>query len=1564
MSPENWSRLQTVLHSALLHQGADRNAYLDSDCPPRLRGEVEQLIAAHENTGKLDELAHSVMFPLLSKPAVSELPEASLLPRYEIIEKIGAGGMGVVFKARDTRLGREVVLKFLPPHLSGDELAKKRFLLEAQAAAAMDHPNICTIHEIGEAADGKLYIVMGFYDGETLRQRIARGPLELQQAVSIALDIARGLSRAHERGIVHRDIKPANVIVTRDNIVKILDFGIAKLQDTALTQAGGVVGTFAYMSPEQAFGEQVDARTDIWATGVVLYEMLTGANPFRRDNEQAMILAILTADPEPLASVSQDIPPMIDTIIRRCLSRDKDARFASGEELAAGLSTLQKEIVSAPRARLAPAVGGAASATDSSLTAAGERRQSTVVVSQICDYSEIVERAAPEELEKLNGGLRSAAAEIADEYGGILNQFDEEEFVILFGVLKAHEDDYLRGVRAAIALHEKLRTPVNEAHELSGIHLRLRSGIHSGPVVAQRLRSGDRRYRISGSPLTVANRLASLAPADGILVSPEAQRLIAPFFITEAGAPVTLQADSPASTPYRVIGESGLRSRLEAAQAVGLTPYIGRARELASLGEQLELARGGTGQFAVVIGEAGAGKSRLLFEMQRTLDDADVRVLRGRCEATRSATPYLPFIEALQQALNVPRENRNLPEVHDSVVSAFRAIGVSLEDYLPFLLDLLSVPSNAFPLPKHLQMGDFNAGMAEALTAVITLHAVRNPTLLLLEDWHWADDASRHILRQIADIAPGYPLFVVVSSRPEQALDWGTREHQRLIHLGPASAAESEELLKAALKVSRVSPDLAREVLERAGGNPFFIEELCHALVEGGIARRASGEAVVVDSTGISQLPDTVQAVIGTRIDRLESGARDVLKIASVIGSEFARPVLEQLVKAGVDIPGSLERLRGAGLIHQTSVVPQPAYRFKHMLTQEVAYGMLLEHQRAALHGAAGRAIEQLEPGRTTEHADVLARHFSRAGDWSIAVRYALKAADGAAKLNEFPHALSILDAAREWAGKIGEVDVRTALLTDLLLTQERVCETLGFRERQQALIAELVALLEPAGESEKLAEAYLRQGELCTLLRQFYFADQVLEKSLAISRSCGDSTGERNALRSLGFLNWHEGDNARALILVEQALELDRARGDHEAVEGGLLNLGQIHKSAGEFERAVQRLREALELSTARGDPNRQMYTTGVLGQTYRAMGNMEDALKYLRLANDGSRLQKLPIQRSFHLNALAALMMQLGETDEALKMYEEAVELSRRGGYAPGLAQALRIRGEVLASVGKDSEAVPCLKEAAKLFTQLGDPETEAEVRIRCARVSERLRMWEDALSEWESARALPRERGGVKAELEVVEGIARAARHAGKPREMVINRYGEALELSEAAGDRKRAGALLNTLGILEWERGGDEAAVAHYQAARIIFRELHDDVHQGLILNSLGSTLIRLSRFDEARAILEEARDLNVATGERLLEAHSFSALGDLYTVEGRPDDASAAFESSLSIRSSIGDRRGEGWMSYKLAIAYRARGSLREAEAMIDKAALLAGELQDFPLQRACAELRESSASNH
>ena len=303
--------------------------------------------------------------------------------RYRVLALLGRGGMGAVYRAHDERLDRDVALKFLPPHVAAEPAASERFLAEARAAAGLAHPNVCTVHEIGETDDGCPFIAMALYEGETLKQRLRRGPLTPREAASIARELAGALGAAHARGIVHRDVKPANVMLARDGTCKLLDFGLAQVGDASRTGTGMTPGTIAYMSPEQAGGDPVDHRSDLWSLGVVLHEMLTGTRPFRRAGDDAVLRAIAHDPPESLAGREPAVSPALQRIVQRLLHKSPDGRFPDAATLEAELAGALTEPTSRRPTRLrlaATAVAVAAIASAAAIAATARRTPASAPV--------------------------------------------------------------------------------------------------------------------------------------------------------------------------------------------------------------------------------------------------------------------------------------------------------------------------------------------------------------------------------------------------------------------------------------------------------------------------------------------------------------------------------------------------------------------------------------------------------------------------------------------------------------------------------------------------------------------------------------------------------------------------------------------------------------------------------------------------------------------------------------------------------------------------------------------------------------------------------------------------------------------------------------------------------------------------------------------------------------------------------------------------------------------------------------------------------------------------------
>ncbi|MEO8448898.1 MAG: tetratricopeptide repeat protein [Gemmatimonadota bacterium] len=1566
MSAERWSELRELLGAFLECAPDGRAEFLDRVCAgrPGLREELLELAGAHERASMLDAWPSGRLDAALgTAPALT-----GTVLHYRILERLGEGGMGVVYQARDLRLERTVALKFLPAHLGLEPAAKERLRVEAQAAAALDHPNICIIHEIGEAADGQLFIAMPYYEGETLRDRLTRGPLPPDEAIGLTVQAARGLAKAHERGVIHRDIKPANLMITPEGVLKILDFGIAKVSGAELTSPGERPGTVEYMSPEQIETETLDGRTDVWSLGVVLYEMLTGERPFQGGHHFAVMREILERRPVPLGSTRPGLPEAVDRVLTRMLAKAPADRFSAGE-LVSELEQLRHQ--DAAPARDERDVGEPLA----EVLPGGERRPVAVLVTTIADYEGLVEAVAPAELERLVERLRSTAEDVVRRSGGVLHRFTGDSLVAVFGVPTTHEDDPVRAVRAALELHRSVtrvdtasdEATIGAARQL-GSRGQLRSAVHTGTAVVQLSSDPGSSYRVSGSVPQLAARLAAFAPPGEILVSPDCRRIIASWIETKPTAAVRLSSDTPSIVPFRVLGVSERRSRVEGIQRDRLTTFTGREREMAALRQALAAAISGEGQLVTVMGDAGLGKSRLLLELRGELTRSDVVLLHGHCDSSESSTPYLPFVEALRGWLGAGGHE---PAAVDAgrVVNRLRELGSELEEFFPLYLHLLGLPDSEYPVPRYLHGEHYRLAMQEALAAFVTLAARRRPTVVLLEDWHWADGASDGVLQQVAELVAGFPLLVVVTSRtrprssPVRA--WADPSSHQTLALAPLDVGASRAMLQSILRVDRVSAQLAELIHERAGGNPFFLEEITQTLLEEGSVEVGAGEAVLTGPVDQLQLPDTVQGVLRARLDRFDRTTREVLRFASVVGREFTRGILEHAMEPS-RLPHALQALKAAGVIQQMRVVPEPAYRFKHVLTQEAAAGSLLEHQRKELHGKVGEAIEAVYGTALDEQYLRLADHFSRAEHWAKAVHYALRAAERSKALSQFSESLEILERAQSWLLRLRDDPERGDELLEILFSQERLCETLGLRGRQQRIIDELVRLLEPADQPARLAEAYQRQGDLSTLLRKFDDAEMALAGALQLRRRLSDALGERNLLRSLGLLRWHQGRDEEALRCIEAALAIDRERGDREGELGELSNLGNVLKGMGESEQARITLEQALglsqELETGMTDAAgtdvsyKRAYILHNLANVHRELGDDARALDYLSQARTLTTEKRLPIQLSYHFTSTAHIYLQHGRVEESLGLYREAVELTRRAKFAPGLAQSLRFLGEVLLGLGRDEEALAPLVEAAGVFAQLRDPATEAVLWSEVAALRERRGELKDAFAAWGKGRALHDQVGHQPRELEALEGLARVGRKYLRDPSLALGYYGEALVLAERLGDLSRVGQLHNSMGIIEWEQGRFDEAREHYEEGLRIFRDLGDAAKAAHLLAGLGVTLDAMGRRVEARRCLEEACALEREAGNGAGEARALGALADVLRRLGEVERAIECGEASLALRRRLGDRAGEGWMQYRLALAHVQDHSADRARASAVAAAQLADETGDDELARACREL--------
>ncbi|MFI5215618.1 MAG: ATP-binding protein [Candidatus Limnocylindria bacterium] len=902
----------------------------------------------------------------------------------------------------------------------------------------------------------------------------------------------------------------------------------------------------------------------------------------------------------------------------------------------------------------------------------GERKHVTVLFADLVGSTEIAGRLGVDEMHALMDRCFALLLDEVHRYEGTVNQFTGDGIMAIFGAPVALEDAPRRAVLAALGIQRALAPLREELAAARDVDFQMRIGIHSGMVVVGSIGNDLRMdYTAVGDTTNLAARLQAAAPAGAVLVSEATARLIAGYFETRDLGPQLLKGVSRARRAFQVLGEKEGAGRLAALADSGLTPLAGRERELAQLAEAFASARDGHGRLVFLVGEAGIGKSRLLFEFRRRLGAQAHLYAEGRCASYGMHTAFLPIVDAIRRYYAIEDRDDEAVAIQ-KIAAGVSALGEGFGWTLPFMRSLLSLPPGDEAV-LALDAATRRSETFRALKALTLAAAAREPLVFVIEDLHWIDPESEECLAFLSEAVAGARILLVCSHRPGYRHPFGDRSYHQRVTIDPLSEAETAELTRGALGAAEVPEAVRRLVASKAEGNPLFLEEVTKSLLEDGTLRLEGGRVTLARDPGAVAVPDRIHDVLMARIDRLAEDPKRAIQIASVIGREFAMRLLARIREVGDDASALIEDLRAVELIYEKAVHPELAYMFKHALTHDVAYASMLLERRKQLHRTIGLAIEELYADRLAEHYETLAHHFERGEDWPRALGYheksAAKAIEAFASRAAAWHctqALAILDRLESAA----DADRRCAL------------------EERLGLVAMYLSEFRPSGDAFARAAEHAKQparrvANLADASHSYVWghaggpAVQTAEAALALAREHRLPDGEAHALAVIGFRKGVTGE-----------------------IDGYLANLREARAIA---ERtgtvAIQAMVDCFtsEVSEWSGD-----YAT--------AMASGERALasgRQLRLAH-------LMVWSNWFMGKSACC---LGDYGRAIRLLEDGRDLTERVGDRAWNTRLLNTLGWVHAEIGDHGQARVYNESAARIAREIGDAEIIANAEINLA-------------------------------------------------------------------------------------------------------------------------------------------------------------------------------------------------------------------------------------------------------
>jgi class 3 adenylate cyclase/tetratricopeptide (TPR) repeat protein len=943
-----------------------------------------------------------------------------------------------------------------------------------------------------------------------------------------------------------------------------------------------------------------------------------------------------------------------------------------------------------------------------------ERKQVTVLFADLKGSTELLlADRDPEEARQLLDPVLERMIEAVHRYEGTVNQVMGDGIMALFGAPLAHEDHAARACYAALRMQESVTRYGDELQRSHGVPVQIRVGLHSGAVVVRAIDSSlHMDYTAVGQTTVLAARMEQMAKPGSVLMTVETLRLAEGSVQVRPLGPVPVKGLAQPVEVFELVGAMPSRTRLQAAASRGLPRFVGRQAELAALRQALERTGTGHGQVVAVVGEPGMGKTRLFYEFTHAHRTPGWLLLESHPTSYGKATPYLPVRDLLKVYFET--DDRDAAHaIREKVTGKLLTLDAALGPALPALLTLLDVAVDD-PLWQALDPSQRRQRTLEALKRLLLRESQVQPLLMVFENLHWIDAETQGFLDTLVESLPSARVLLLVNYRPEYAHGWGGKTYYTQLRLDPLPPEHAAELLEVLLGDDPGLTPLKHRLLERTEGNPFFLEESIHTLVETGVLEGKRGAYRLEKPLPSIQVPATVQAVLAARIDRLPPDEKALLQAAAVIGTEVPLALLRAIADyRGEPLHLGLTHLQAAEFLYETRLFPEQEYAFKHALTHEVAYGSLLLERRRALHARIVEALEALAPERVVEQVERLAYHALWGAVWAKAVTYCQQAGARAYDRAAFGEAVAAFEQALQALAHLPEDSDTRVLAIELRLALGSPLFRLGEYRRDLALLREVEALARARDDRVRLGRVLAQMAAVLRLTGDLDGAIAAGRQAIELAAEIGESALQAQAAYTLGQVYWATGDFGQAAALLRRSVEAADPEVGTPSTDVRIQSqawLARILSALGAFAEGRRHGEEALRLATAAGHGNTPIIAHAGLGHLYLAQGDLEHAIRVLEQGlalcrASGNRASFLPMAAD--LGYATALQ---GRLVEGLALLEEAIREGVRTGGLQGQASRAVWLSEVCRLAGHGEEASQHARQALDLAWQLKERGNEA--------------------------------------------------------------------------------------------------------------------------------------------------------------------------------------------------------------------------------------------------------------